>query len=686
MEENSSHMTERILGLTLEIIYLLTGERYEVVKNIYGEPLKISSCLHETTTGPPPQCLSAESKYTNILEVTNRITDLLTGEGWRYLEDLSKDAKTENCQSFISPDGSSNGNPPERCPRPLYSRDSTQEGHTIPHHHQGVELNNIKVEDKDEEEERLVSGDQQSMEEGEMIMKSKQEECSLHRNTNGSSNGNPPERCPCPLYSRDSPQEGHTIPHHHQAAELKDIKVEIKEEEEEERLVSGDQQSMKEGETIVKSKQEESSVHMDTIGGLNASNTKKGYLILCTNLNPQGIDIVQYAPGVNIITQNIHHLPYTFHTSMDPSNPAASSDTAHTVTPDGAYLSTDQSNAKKSSLGNDGFHKEESSFSCSVCGKSFTGKKDLHNHLISHIDERPYSCSECKKCFSDRGYLVIHKRIHTGERPFPCSECEKCFIQKGDLHKHQRTHTGERPYSCSECGKSFSENKLLLAHQKSHTGERPFSCSECGKGFILKNGLVRHLRIHTGERPFACSECGKCFIQKGALNKHLRIHTGDRPYACSECGKRFIQKEKLVAHQRTHTGERPFACSECGKCFIQKGALVSHQKIHSGVRPYSCSECGKSFIEKRKLLAHQNYHTGKHPFSCAVCGKGFNEKVKLLIHQRIHTGERPYSCSLCKKSFNEKGALFKHQRIHNSEGHIPASKRNRIRHQNTDSS
>ena len=27
-------------------------------------------------------------------------------------------------------------NPPERCPRPLYSRDSTQEGHTIPHHHQ----------------------------------------------------------------------------------------------------------------------------------------------------------------------------------------------------------------------------------------------------------------------------------------------------------------------------------------------------------------------------------------------------------------------------------------------------------------------------------------------------------------------------------------------------------------------
>ncbi|PIO32023.1 hypothetical protein AB205_0113340, partial [Aquarana catesbeiana] len=37
---------------------------------------------------------------------------------------------------LTSPDGSSNGNLPERCPRPLYSQDFTQKDHTIPHHHQ----------------------------------------------------------------------------------------------------------------------------------------------------------------------------------------------------------------------------------------------------------------------------------------------------------------------------------------------------------------------------------------------------------------------------------------------------------------------------------------------------------------------------------------------------------------------
>ncbi|PIO13508.1 hypothetical protein AB205_0201850 [Aquarana catesbeiana] len=54
-------------------------------------------------------------------------------------------------------ESSSYRNPPERCPRPLYSRDSTQEGHIIPHHHQIVNLwdDNIfvKEEFKEEDEE-----------------------------------------------------------------------------------------------------------------------------------------------------------------------------------------------------------------------------------------------------------------------------------------------------------------------------------------------------------------------------------------------------------------------------------------------------------------------------------------------------------------------------------------------------
>ncbi|CAI9609768.1 unnamed protein product [Staurois parvus] len=113
-----------------------------------------------------------------------------------------------------SSDGSSHGNPPERCPHPLYSQDSTQEGHTIPHHHQ----------------------------------------------VDGSSHGNPPERCPCPLCSQDSTQEGHTIPHHHQHEEQMYIKVEVKEEEE----MRDGQQCWEEAGIKVTNKRKEASLDTST--------------------------------------------------------------------------------------------------------------------------------------------------------------------------------------------------------------------------------------------------------------------------------------------------------------------------------------------------------------------------------------------------------------------------------------
>ncbi|XP_073451146.1 oocyte zinc finger protein XlCOF29-like [Aquarana catesbeiana] len=83
MAGDQSHMTERILNLTLEIIYLLTGEDYKVVKKISGDPLTPSRCLQGTSpiTVLPPHCL--RTKVTNskkILEALKRIIELLTGE------------------------------------------------------------------------------------------------------------------------------------------------------------------------------------------------------------------------------------------------------------------------------------------------------------------------------------------------------------------------------------------------------------------------------------------------------------------------------------------------------------------------------------------------------------------------------------------------------------------------------
>ncbi|KAM3938631.1 gastrula zinc finger protein XlCGF66.1-like [Leptodactylus fuscus] len=126
MERDRNKMAESLLNLTLEIIYQLTGEDYTVVKKTssgrcqapvyegYGGTLS-------PIPGPSPHPLIQEEiNGQKILELTNKMLELLTGEvpircqdvavyfsmeEWEYLEghkDLYKEVMMEDHQPLTS--------------------------------------------------------------------------------------------------------------------------------------------------------------------------------------------------------------------------------------------------------------------------------------------------------------------------------------------------------------------------------------------------------------------------------------------------------------------------------------------------------------------------------------------------------------------------------------------------------
>ncbi|XP_068112541.1 zinc finger protein 547-like isoform X2 [Hyperolius riggenbachi] len=442
MENDQSHMT-RVLNITLEIFCLLTGQHFS--------PLKFGDYV--TITVPPPHSLiSGSQKKQNILELTRKMTELLTGEvsirceditvyfsmeEWQYLEghkDFYKDTMIENQPPLTSPDRSSNRNPPEGCADPLYSQDCPQEDPTIHHH--------IKVEELIDGLD--MSNDLQSVEEGELMG------------------------------------------------------MIIKEE-------------------VIKQEYTEVSP--------GVTNHSEIDYALSPHCGLQDDFVKQESPGWNLITPDI------------PPGPPCPSNLQ---------------------------------------------EADARAKQRTHTGEKAYTCSECGKCFSGKLNLAAHKRSHLDKGSFSCTECGERFVHKSHLSRHELSHTNEKPFSCSECGKWFIWKGNLVAHQKSHTG---YSCSECGKYFACKSQLTVHARSHP-HKTLSCHVCGKCFVHKSQLLRHERAHGSEKPFSCSVCGKLYAWKSSLVAHERSHTGDKPHSCSECGKCFLFKSYLVAHERAHRLKKQY----------------------------------------------------------------------------------------------------
>ncbi|XP_069606501.1 zinc finger protein 182-like [Ranitomeya imitator] len=729
--DNVKMMAERILHLTLEILFRITGQDYTVMKKTFSERCQDPVSKRwgrplNPITGPQPHP-QIHINDQKVQELTYKIIELLTGEvpircqdvavylsmeEWEYLEghkDLYKDVMMEVPQPLTSPVLSSKRTTPERCSHPLLQQDCKQENLTVLQDHQVhtmvdplsgdlpykriflIDPSRIDVH-KEKMAERIfhltlevlfwLTGEDYT------VVKKTSSECCQDPVSEGwgrplSPITGPPSH---PMMYEDINEQ-----------KIQELTYKMIE------LLTGEVPlrcqdvtiyfSMEEWEYLEGHKDLYKDVMMEipqpltspVLSSYRATPERCPRPLLahdCKQENPnvpqdhQGEDLTQinttgtYVRGDEWCKEEIPTYDYP----GDCTNQSISGGelTFSIFKSDDLDITQDITDVYAT------IPEMQSSFH----------RKDLSSDTFKQV--LSYDSSQTIKENKSHKRDDNNLTALTSNKPFSRLEFENSFSLKTSFVTHPKINKEEQRFS-SECEEYFNPKLELVTEKKVHSKKKPYTCSECGKRFAIKSKLIAHERIHTGEKPYLCSECGKNFNQKSSLIRHQKIHTGKKPFSCSECQKSFVDKPTLFKHEKMHTMEKRCSCSECGKCFAYKSELFKHQKIHTGEKSFSCSECEKCFVDKSTLNKHRKTHTGQKPFSCSECDKCFATKSYLVAHQRTHTGEKPFSCSECGKCYACKSDLVTHQRTHTGEkpfscsecGKCYACKSDLVTHQRT---
>ncbi|KAJ0170003.1 hypothetical protein K1T71_014609 [Dendrolimus kikuchii] len=138
-------------------------------------------------------------------------------------------------------------------------------------------------------------------------------------------------------------------------------------------------------------------------------------------------------------------------------------------------------------------------YECFICHEIFA----KYNQRLKHLEEKHdiknpvYKCDYCLKQLPSASSFNKHiKRNHHIKNDYICDVCGKSFTSKYSIADHLTIHTGVKNYQCKYCDKRFRARSTLKLHVQGHLNIKPFACTLCKAAFIQKHCLKNHIRVH----------------------------------------------------------------------------------------------------------------------------------------------------------------------------------------------
>ncbi|XP_053383254.1 uncharacterized protein LOC123540514 [Mercenaria mercenaria] len=190
-------------------------------------------------------------------------------------------------------------------------------------------------------------------------------------------------------------------------------------------------------------------------------------------------------------------------------------------------------------------------------------------------------CDVCGKSFSRRNYLNQHLSIHADKKPYSCSVCFKKFLYKQTYEEHLERHARNKKVQCELCGKRFYNQRELKCHKKKHAVKGEFHCQVCDLYFVEEGSLqAHHNRLHVS---YSCTYCSEKFPNKKEMKTHaFRQHKDKR-----KSEKEFVKTKKMV-------------CQFCNKTLCNKWRLESHLIMQHKMEKHTIIEKGLLQFRRRK--------------------------------------------------------------------------------------